>query len=142
MKNFSFLNTIVLVNGIEVSEWAPGEDALNLRRREDSFRDVVGNSGDMAVFPTADLSGEFDIGLLQTSTSNKYFSSLLAAAEVGAFVPVFVQYKDLGGNDLASGTSGYIKKWPEAPRGAGIATQRWLIVVERLDLLLGGSELV
>jgi len=142
MKQFSFLNTIVLVNGVEIGEWAPGEDSLVVRRRVEPFLDVVGSTGDMAVYQTADRTGEFEMKLLQTSRSNQYLTGLAVAAENGAFVPIFVQYKDLNGDDLASGTSGYIRQYPEVQRGAGIATQPWLVVVERLDLLLGGNEVI
>lgn len=140
MKHFSFLNTVVLINGVRIEEWAPGEDSLVVTRRVESFNDVIGSTGDMAVFQTSDFSGTFEMKLLQTSKSNEYLTQLMIAAENGAFVPIFSQYKDLGGNDLASGTNGYIQKYPEVSRGAGIAVQPWLVVVERLDLLLGGTD--
>jgi len=140
MKQFSFANTICLIDGVEVVEWAAGEDAFNMRRRAESFLDVVGVNGDMAVYQTSDQTGEFEVKLMQTSTTNEYLTSRLVAAENGAFVPVSVMFKDLGGNDLGVGTNGYIQKFPEVQRGAGIATQPWLIVIERLDMLLNGAD--
>ncbi len=139
MKTYSFLNTIVLVNGIEITEWAEGDDVIQISRLNDSTAHVIGASGEMAVAISADRSGQFVLNLQQTSQSNAYLSSLVTAAENGAFVPVFIQFKDTEGNDLASGTQGYITKPADMSRGTGINSQEWTIIVERLDLLLGGA---
>lgn len=140
MKVYSFLNTVVLVNGFEITEWDEGDDAINIERRVDSAIDVMGNDGVMAVSLSADKSGVFSFRLQQTSSSNATFTALLNSQENGAFVPIFVQFKDTGGNDLASGTQGYIRKAAPAARGSGINGQLWEVVVERMDLVLGGTD--
>lgn len=135
MDVYSFLDTVMLVNGNEITGWAEGDDAINIARREDSASDMVGADGEMAVALSANRSGELTIRLKQTAASNAYLSSLVAAMENGAFVPVFVQFKDTRGNDLGSGTQGYIRRPADMQRGTGINTQEWVIVVERLDML-------
>ncbi len=139
MKTYSFLNTIVLVQGVEIGEWAEGDDVIQIARLNDSASHVIGASGEMAVSLSADRSGEFTFNLQQTSKSNEFLTGLVTAAENGAFVPVFVQFKDTEGNDLASGTQGYIPKPADLSRGTSINGQEWRIVVERLDMLLGGA---
>ena len=139
MKTYSFLNTIVLIQGVEISEWAEGDDVIQVARLNDSSSHVIGASGEMAVAISADRSGEFILSLQQTSQSNAFLTSLVTAAENGAFVPIFAQFKDTEGNDLASGTQGYIRKPADLARGMGINSQEWQIVVERLDMLLGGA---
>ena len=139
MKEYSFLNTIVLVNGIEITEWAEGDDVIQIGRINDSLSHVIGASGEMAVAISADRSGQFTFNLQQTAESNAFLTGLVTAAENGAFVPVFVQFKDTEGNDLASGTQGYIPKPADMTRGSGINGQEWRVVVERLDMLLGGA---
>ncbi|MCH8821332.1 DUF3277 family protein [Patescibacteria group bacterium] len=139
MKQYSFLNTIVLINAVGITGWAEGDDVIQIERRADSAIDVVGADGEMTVAITADRSAEFRINLQQSSSSNLYLSGLVNAAENGAFVPIFIQFKDTGGNDLASGTQGYIQKPPAMNRGTGINGQQWIIVVERADLLVGGN---
>ena len=139
MKAYSFLNTIVLVQGFEITEWDEGDDVINIERRVDSALDVVGVDGTMTVAISGDKSGVMGFRLQQSSSSNVTFTALINAQENGAFVPVFVQFKDTGGNDLASGTQGYIRKNPTVTRGGGLNGQLWEIVVERLDLVLGGS---
>lgn len=139
MKSYTFLNTIVLIQGQEITEWDEGDDVINIERRVDSAIDVIGADGTMAVALSADKSGVMSFRLQQSSSSNTFLSGLLNAQENDLFVPIFAQFKDTGGNDLASGTQGYIRKFPTLTRGAGLNGQLWEIVVERLDMLLGGS---
>jgi hypothetical protein len=137
MRVISFLNTIVLVNGVEVVEWGDGNETIGVERRVDSATDKIGNSGEMLVILSADKSGVFSFRIQQTSPSNLYFSTLINGQENGAFVPIFVQFKDTRGGDLASGTQGYMRKFPGVARGNDANDQTWQIVVERLDLVLG-----
>ena len=66
-------------------------------------------------------------------------TNAIAAQENGAFLPVFVQFKDTRGNDLASGTQGYINRPANMTRGTLVNGQEWSVIVERLDMLVGGS---
>jgi len=134
MKNYSFLNTVLLVNGVEITGWAEGDDLITFSRRNDSMTDVVGASGEMAVSNMGDRSGELVFTLLQTSTSNTYMGGLLAAQENGLFVPTFVLLKDTLGGEIVSGSQGYIKKPADFTLGAGINTREWTIVLERGDV--------
>lgn len=144
MNVYSFQNTVMLVNGVEITGWSDGDDVIKIGRRADSASDKVGANGDMMVSISADKSGEFTFKLQQTSSSNKYLMSLCALQEGGAktFVPVNVLFQDTYRQDLATGTVGYLKRPPELSRGPQGGDQEWVIVVERLDLLLGDPALV
>lgn len=144
MKVYSFQNTVMLVNGVEITGWAEGDDVIDIARRSDSASDKVGADGTMMVSISADKSGEFKFKLQQTSSSNKYLMGLCALQEGGAktFVPVNVLFQDTYRNDMATGTVGYIKKPTDVQRGAQAGNQEWTVVVERLDLLLGDPALV
>jgi hypothetical protein len=144
MKVYSFNNTVMLVNGVEITGWAEGDDVIDISRRADSASDKVGADGTMMVSISADKSGEFKFKLQQTSGSNKFLMSLCALQEGGAktFVPVNVLFQDTYRNDMATGTVGYIKKPTDVQRGAQAGNQEWTVVVERLDLLLGDPALV
>jgi hypothetical protein len=144
MRAYSFLNTVVLINGVELNGFADGDDAINITRRVDSGSDKVGADGSMMVSLSADKSGEFTFKLLQTSSSNKYLASVMALQEGGAktFVPCTVLFQDTYRNDLATGTIGYMKKPADVTRGVQGNIQEWTIVVERLDMLLGDPALV
>ena len=139
MKEYSFLNTVLYVNGIEIDGWFEGDDTIALTRLNDSATHSIGTSGEMTVSLSADRSGNVKIVLNQTSSSNTYLSSLISAQENGAFVPVFVQFKDVKGGDLGSGTQGYITKPADMTRGTQSNSQEWNIVVERLDMLHAGA---
>ena len=141
MRVYSFANTVVLVNGVELTGWSEGDDVINIKRLSDSASHKVGAGGDMMVTISADKSGEFTFKLQQTSPSNKFLLGLLALMEAGAktFVPVFVLFQDTYRNDLATGTVGYLKRPPDIGRGATAGDQEWTVVVERLDLVLGDT---
>lgn len=144
MKVYSFQNTVMLVNGVEITGWADGDDVIKIARRADSASDKMGANGDMMVSISADKSGEFTFKLQQTSSSNKYLMSLCALQEGGAktFVPVNCLFQDTYRQDLATGTVGYLKKPADLSRGDKAGTQEWTVVVERLDMLLGDPALV
>ena len=110
MKDYSFLNTVLIVNGVEITGFDEGDDVIQLARLGDSASHTIGADGEMTVSLSADRSGEVIFRVMQTSDSNSYLSGLITAQENGAFVPVFVQFKDTSNNDLGSGTQGYIPR--------------------------------
>lgn len=139
MKEYSFLDTLLLVSGVEMSGFDEGDDVIELDRINDSAAHKIGTDGEMTVSISADRSGTVKFRLMQTSDSNSFLSGLINAQENGAFVPIFVQFKDVRGNDLGSGTQGYINRPATMTRGTNANSQEWIITVERLDLLhLGG----
>lgn len=140
MKKYSFLDTILLVNGVEISGFDEGDDTILLERINDSAAHKIGSDGEMTVSISADRSGRVTFRLMQSSDSNPYLSGLVTTQENGAFVPIFIQFKDTAGGDLGSGTQGYITKPASMTRGTNAGPQEWVVVVERLDLLhLGGA---
>lgn len=139
MKNYSFNNVILLVNGVEIEGYDEGDDVITLERLNDSAAHKIGTDGEMTVSMSADRSGTVRFRLMQTSDSNPFLSALVNLQENGAFVPVFVQMKDVNSDDFASGTQGYIPRPASMVRGVNANSQEWTITVERLDLLhLGG----
>lgn len=139
MQNYSFLNTVLLINGVEITGYDEGDDVIQLARLGDSASHIIGADGLMTVNLSADRSGEIIFRVQQTSDSNSYLSGLITAQENGIFVPIFAQFKDTRNNDLGSGTQGYIPRPADMTRGTTMQPQEWRIVVERLDMLhLGG----
>ena len=139
MKQYSFLDTLLLINGIEITGFDEGDDVIKLARLNDSASHKVGIDGEMTISISADRSGGVTFSLMQTSDSNAYLSGLVVGMENGVFVPIFIQFKDTRGGDLGSGTQGYIKKPADMGRGATAGSQEWTVITERLDMLhLGG----
>lgn len=139
MQQYSFQNTIVLVNGVEITGWADGDDVISIKRRVDSISDKVGAGGSMVISISSDKSGEFMFKLQQTSESNNYLQNTMNDQEMAGvlFTPITVTFQDIYRQDLASGSAGYIKKPAELTRGEHSATQEWSIVVENLQQVLG-----
>ena len=103
MKNYSFMNVDLHVNGIAIDGWREGEDLITATRLEDSAGHIVSAKGVMVVSNYATRAGSITFVLDQTSDSNTYLSSLMALQENAAFIPVVVQMKDLDGGAIASG---------------------------------------
>ena len=138
MKEYSFLNVSLLVNGVEISGYAEGDDVIQVARREDSTQDVVGADGEMSLALNANRSGTVTFRLQQTSNSNAYLSGLVNVGEVGGLgTTVTVQMIDVESGDLAVGTKGYITKPADMARGSNSNAQEWVLVVENLYMLNG-----
>lgn len=139
MKLYSVEETTLIVAGQEITGFTNDDDALISRRLEDSISHVMGNRGNMAISIRASRAGEFVIKLQQTSEDNAFLSAIINSAENGAFVPIPVLFKDNLGFDIFTGSKGYLRKPADAQRGSPVQMQEWSIVVERLDMIQGGS---
>lgn len=141
MRRYSFLDTIVIVNGVELTGWADGDDVIDIDRRQPSMSDKVGADGEMMVSVNADKSGSLKFKLQQTSPSNEFLTALVSLQEASGstFIPVFVKFQDCYRNDMAIGSFGYITKPAGMKRGAQGNSADWEVVVERLDLVHGSD---
>lgn len=138
-KTYGWQSNHVFVNGIEITGFADGDDVLMLKRLNDSGSHKVGVEGTMFISLSADKSGEITLKLMQTGRGNKYLNAIANAQGGGpaTYIPCEVLWQDTNRQDVGIGTHGYIKKPAELTRGATQNPQEWVIVVERLDELLG-----
>lgn len=141
MRRYSFVDTILSVNGVEIVGWDEGDDVIQMKRRNDAASDKVGAAGDMLVALSADKSGEITFKLLQASPSNAFLFDVAGRQEGGnlLFVPLYIRFFDTYRQDIGVGSGGYVKKLPDFVRGQNSNTSEWVVVVERLDLLAGGD---
>ena len=137
MKEYSFLENELIIQGVPISGFAEGDDVITFSRRVDQVSDVIGADGEMSIAVNADKSGVATVRLQQTSSSNSLLGAIVAAVDAGVFVPVTIQSFNTGNSDIAAGTKGYIRKHSDVSRGTGINSQEWEIVVERLYMLTG-----
>lgn len=138
MKVYGFVNCHFYVNGFELTGFAK-DDAVKMKFLTDRATYKVGADGRMAVAFSADKSGEITVKFHQTAPANKFLQGLvdLQGGGPNTFVPCAVLFRDTYRQDIGSGQFGFIMTTPEVTRGNEIAEQEWVIVVERLDLLLG-----
>jgi phage terminase large subunit-like protein len=141
MRQYSFINTAVVVSGVEITGWAEGDDVIDIQHAADAISSTVGAGGEMVTSISADRSGTIKFKLQQTSPSNKFLNDLLDAQRLGSasFAPIQIKFQDLGRNDVADGASCYIKKSAGIKRGAKANSQEWEFVAERLDLVYGDA---
>jgi len=142
LESYSFANVSLSINGVEIVDWAEGDDLINCARREQAVMDVVGADGKMTPVVMANKSGTVTFTLKQNSTSCRYLYDICAAyqADTATFIPVNIQMTDVKLDDKANGTQGYISKPADMVRGANLGTAEWEIVVEDLDLFTGELE--
>ena len=135
MKEYSFLNVTLIVNGVAMDGFDEGDDVISLARTNDSAAHKVGVDGDMTISISADRSGSCTFRMMQSSNANTYLSGLVAAQENGAFAPILLLMKDVKGGSMGVGSKGYITKPADMVRGQNANAQEWVIVVENLSLL-------
>lgn len=139
MQQYSFLNILVLINGIPLTGWSEGDDVIEVQRREDAFMDQVGADGRMIGYQNANRSGSLTFRLQQQSEGNLLMSNFFGIQEgqLGQYVPINVTMKNIASGEMAQGTFGYVTKPAEMRRGTGVNSQEWTVVVEQLDQLFG-----
>jgi len=135
MKAYSFINVVVLVNGVQLSGYPEGDDTVICERLNDSAFPSVGVDGIMTVSLSADHSGTIVVKLMQNSESNGYLTGLLAAQENGLFVPLFIQVQNTEGGEIVSGTQGFMQNPSTLQFGRELQETEWTFVVERLDIV-------
>lgn len=139
MNIYSFANTVVLVNGREITGWDEGDDVIKVARLGDSATHKIGAGGEMMVSLSTDKSGEFTFKLQAGSDANNYLMELVKRQEAGAstFSPVNVLMQDTFRQDRGSAATCYMKKPSDMIRGAKAGSQEWVIVAENIDLVFG-----
>lgn len=135
MKNYSFLSTVLLINGIEITGFDEGDDVITAERLADSATHKVGVDGEMTVSVSADSSGTLTFRLMQSSSSNRFLSDIVNRQESSRFAAVSIAMQDTKSGDKASGSLGYITRPAPMVRGQSVNSQEWVVVVERLDLI-------
>jgi len=146
MKNVSFPNGHMLVNGVEITHFGSDDDVVKFERLAEQVNYKVGASGTAVLSHSADRSGKCTIKLQPTSPSNAYLMGLVNLQGGGptTFVPVQVSFQDIYRKDVASGVPGCIIKIPDFVRGMDNTgnDMEWQFFFERYDLLLGNPAFV
>lgn len=136
MQYYSFNRTVLNVNGVAISGFAPGDDVIAGQRRVEAFTGTVGADGQMLVSENADKSGEIVIKLQTGSASNTYLSGLFSLQEKGGtFAAVSVVFKNTLNGELIVGTKGFVVQPANVSRGTNPTEQEWRIVVEDYEAL-------
>lgn len=144
MKQYSFYNTDLIIDGVRVDGFTAGQAVITARRNVPQHIPVMDAYGKLAVATTADLSGTISFPLLQTADWNEilYDRAQLSQAtglsgNKSLWVPLQIQLVDKMGDVLVNGVNGAILQQPAIVRGVGFTSNMWTIFVERLQIKTG-----
>lgn len=144
MKQYSFYNTDLLIDGARVDGFTAGNAIITARRNVPQHLPVVDAYGKLAVATTADLSGTVTFPLLQTADWNEYLyekAQLTQATGLSGnktlWQPIQLQIVDKMGDVLVNGVNGCILQQPAIQRGVSFTSNLWAIYVERLQIKTG-----
>ncbi|AGV99264.1 hypothetical protein PM1_048 [Pectobacterium phage PM1] len=144
MKQYSFYNTDLLIDGARVDGFTAGQAVITARRNAPQHVPVLDAYGKLAVATTADLSGTITFPLLQTADWNEilYTKAQLTQAtglsgNKTMWQPMQIQLVDKMGDVLVNGVNGAILQQPAIIRGVTFTSNMWAIFVERLQIKTG-----
>lgn len=144
MKQYSFYNTDLLIDGLRVDGFVASQASINVQRNVPQHIPVMDAYGKLAVATTADQSGMFSFSLLQVADWNEilysraqYTQATGLSGNKSLWQPLQIQLIDKMGDVLATGTNGAILKQPTISRGVSFTANVWAIYVEKLMISTG-----
>lgn len=140
VASYSFKDTVCLVSGIPILDFADGDDVISIERNEDAFSLLVGADGAAMALFNPDRSGIATLRLLQSSRSNAYLSGFVKLQESGVLSPFPFIVKDLNGLDLALAESAFMVGPPPLRYGAGHNAREWRLILPAVEIFAGGSS--
>jgi len=147
MKQYSFYNVDLLIDGIAIEGYSDSAAIITASRAAPQHGKVMDARGKMVAITSADKSGVITFDLLQTSDSNALLQALaLASHDAGTsgstdtFVPIQALINDKMGKTVVTGINGFITMQPGVVRGTGVATNTWVLEFEQLWMVRGQSD--
>lgn len=144
MKQYSFYNVDLLIDGSRVEGYPQAQSIITARRNNPQHQPIVDAYGKGAVATSADLSGTISFPLLQTSDWNEilYERAQLTQAtglsgNKSLWTPIQIQLVDKMGDTLVNGVNGAILIQPAIQRGVTFTSNLWAIWVERIQFKTG-----
>lgn len=144
MKQYSFYNVDLLLDGVPVTGYTESNAIITASRAAPQHVDSVGARGEMAVATIANKSGIITFSLMQTADWNAIMQARAMldhntglSGNNATFVPIQAMINDKMGLTVVTGVNGYIPKQPDVVRGIGIVTNTWAMRFEQLIFVRG-----
>lgn len=144
MKQYSFYNTDLLIDGERVTGFTASQAIITARRNVPQHLPLMDAYGELAVATTADQSGTITFPLLQTADWNEILYSKAQITQAtglsgnkSLWQPIQVSLVDKMGDVLVTGVNGAILQQPAIQRGVSFTSNLWAIYVERLIISTG-----
>jgi hypothetical protein len=149
MKQYSFYNVDLLLDGIPVTGFTDNNSIISAGRTNVQHTKVIGARGEMSVATIADRSGRIVFTLLQTSDYNAVLNSrAILSQNTGlsgnrqTFDPIQALMNDKMGLALVTGVNGFIPVMPAIVRGTGIVSLSWTVEFEQIWFTNGKYDYV
>ncbi|MGF6139039.1 hypothetical protein [Pseudomonas laurylsulfatiphila] len=149
MKQYSFYNVDLLLDGIPVTGFTDNNSIISAGRTNVQHTKVIGARGEMSVATIADRSGRIVFTILQTSDYNAVLNSrAILSQNTGlsgnrqTFDPIQGLMNDKMGLALVTGVNGFIPVMPAIVRGTGIVSLSWTVEFEQIWFTNGQYESV
>ena len=147
MKQYSFYNVDIVIDGINMDGFADSNSIIQAARSAAQHAKVMDARGKMTAITSADKSGIITFDLQQTSDSNAYLQArALESHNTGTsgnsatFIPVQAFINDKMGTTLVTGVNGIITMQPAIVRGTGLNMVTWLFEFEQIWFVRGQYE--
>lgn len=146
MKQYSFYNVDLYVNGIFIDGYSDGSSIITAGRSSPQHGKVMDARGKMVAITSADKSGVIAFNLLQTSDANAIMQLIAmkshddgTSGNSDTFIPIQAMLRDKMGDTVATGVNGFISMQPPVTRGTSLAAVPWTLEFEQLQMLRGTS---
>lgn len=144
MKQYSFFNVDLLIDGQQVTGFSDSNSIITAARSREAHNKIVDARGNVVVNTIADKTGTITFGILQNSDWNSILRAKLEQTQsvglsgnAATFLPMQIMMSDKMGGTKVTGVNGWISAHPTLVRGSGINTVQWVIDVERLTFVEG-----
>lgn len=125
-KNFSFKNVNLIFGTLQITGFAPGDDAITLELVTPQFVDLAGARGDVVRAQTSDLRVIVTVNLLQNASCNADLTNIYNIDKITrtGYYPSTLSDKESGETYFINNM--YITQYPNVIRGTGVNTMQWV----------------
>lgn len=125
---YSFENVAVTINGLRVTGFWEGDNAVEVAPRADNATMLVGADGDATVSYSADDSVSITLRLKPNSPMNAILENYYRRARAGGFGRGFpVAVRDTGNGEGGAASEAHILQAPTRALGAAATVREWVL---------------
>ena len=140
MAVYSFSNNIILYDGIQITGWDEGDDAIKIIPNPDRLTKKIGVDGSGVVSLSSDESADIEIRVLQTSPINALFTAQFELfIETKQVVPSEFILNDLSGSNIFTAQEIFVAGFPEMVYGKDAQAFTWKFMVLKAEIALLGA---
>lgn len=140
-KDYDPKKVVVTIGPYTAEGFADGT-FITVSRNNQAWNVVSGASGEHARSKSNDLSGTFELTLMQTSATNDILSQYMVldeASNSGKF-PIYIE--DINGGTKIGAAQAWVQQPPSVEFGKELGDRVWTIEAGEIDYVVGGTDTV